>query len=270
MKICNINYKSFELNFNIFFLSIDKHVEFLAHVRLLPQILNSNQMKKSFLNMNNSNLQTSPNQIQTQRQQKHHIFSSFSSQSISNLQSFSNNSNNGNILSAKNERDESPSNLNCDSTQNTNITLLDWIKSTDPQNKLNNVVEETKDMLEKFNSNLKWNDLQANIAKLLNQIDSNSEMREIHGLTKRLQDLNSFLEESDKLLASQAEIQDSFSQNLERATKLKEQSILQDLCRGHEKQLELFKSNHFKMIEITNKISKAKLELIRVIHFRLQ
>jgi hypothetical protein len=214
--------------------------------------------------MNKSNLQTSPNQTQ------HHIFSSFSSQSISNLQSFSNNINNSSTIPPKNKRDDSPSNLKVNSTLNTNITLLDWIKSTDPQNKLNNVVEETKEMLEKFSTNLKWNDLQMNIAKLLNQIDSNSEMREIHGLTKRLQDLNAFLEESDKLLASQAEIQDSFSQNLERATKLKDQSILQDLCRGHEKQLELFKSNHFKMIEITNKISKAKLELIRVIHFRLQ
>lgn len=38
---------------------------------------------------------------------------------------------------------------------------------------------------------------------------------------------------------------------------------------GHEKQLELFKSNHTQMVEITRKISKAKLELVRVIHSRL-
>ena len=162
-------------------------------------------------------------------------------------------------------------NLTVNSTQSSNnFSLLDWIKSTDPKNKLNHVIEATKEMLEKFNSNLKWRDLHANIEKILSQIDSNSEMREIHGLTKRLQDLNQFLEESDKLLASQAEIQECFTQNLERATKLKDESILKDLCKGHERQLDLFKSNHSKMIEITNKISKAKLELIRVIHFRLQ
>jgi hypothetical protein len=57
---------------------------------------------------------------------------------------------------------------------------------------------------------------------------------------------------------------------LERAASLKDESILQDLCKGHERQLEIFKSNHANMIEIANKISRAKLELIRVIHSRLQ
>ena len=163
-------------------------------------------------------------------------------------------------------------NLALNSTANpNNFTLLDWIKSTDPQNKLNHVVEETKEMLDKFNTSLKWRELQANIEKILTQIDASGEMREIPGLTKRLQDLNHFLEDCDKLLASQAEIQESFSQNLDRVTKLKkDESILNDLCKGHERQLDLFKTNHSKIIEITNKISKAKLELIRVIHSRLQ
>ena len=62
----------------------------------------------------------------------------------------------------------------------------------------------------------------------------------------------------------------SITQNLGRATSLKDESILIDLCKGHERQLDVFKVNHNKMIEITNKISRAKLELIRVIHSRLQ
>ena len=214
---------------------------------MLPQILNStSQTTSPQLNA------TSPTLKKTQN-----IFSGFSSQSISNFQSVNNL-----IIPSL-----TPSNLQ---TANQNLTLLDWIKSTDPQNKLHHVVEETKDMLEKFFLNYKWRDLQANIEKILGQIDSNQEMREIIGVTKRLQDLNGFLEESDKLLASQAEIKESFSSNLERAIRLKDESILKDLCEGHEKQLEVFKSNHCKMIELTNKMNKAKLELIRVIHFRLQ
>jgi hypothetical protein len=94
-------------------------------------------------------------------------------------------------------------------------------------------------------------------------------MREIQGLTKRLQDLNALLDESARLLASQSEISDGMAQNCERATRLNDESVLVDLCKGHERQLEVFKSNHVKMIEITNRISKAKLELIRVVHFRL-
>ena len=57
---------------------------------------------------------------------------------------------------------------------------------------------------------------------------------------------------------------------MDRATSLKDQSILHDLCKGHARQLEVFHSNHAQMIEITNKMRKAKLELIRVVHSRLQ
>ncbi len=147
--------------------------------------------------------------------------------------------------------------------------MLDWIKTTDTQNKLSNVIDETREMLKTLESNFKWPEIDGKVNNLLTQIDSNPQMREIEGLTKRLQDLNSFLEMSGKLLSAQNEIKESFSANLKQATKLNDESILQDLCKGHERQLELFAQNHSQMIEITSKMSKAKLELIRVIHSRL-
>jgi hypothetical protein len=61
----------------------------------------------------------------------------------------------------------------------------------------------------------------------------------------------------------------SLQSNLQRAANLRDETILQDLCRGHERQLDIFRNNHSNLIEIANKISKAKLELIRVIHSRL-
>ena len=155
-------------------------------------------------------------------------------------------------------------------TENESTTLLEWIKSTDPQNKLNAVIDETKEMLTSFDSNFKWKELRTKINKLINEFEANPQMKEIEGLTKRLQDLNNFLDKSKKYLASQLEISDSFAANQERAASLKDESILQDLCKGHQRQLEIFKTNHSNMIEITRKISKAKLELIRVIHSRLK
>ena len=85
------------------------------------------------------------------------------------------------------------------------LTLLEWIKSTDPQNRLNNVIEETREMLTHFDTNFRWGILQEKINKLVEQIE-NPQMREIEGLTKRLQDLNNFLEDSKKFLAGQSDI----------------------------------------------------------------
>jgi len=185
-----------------------------------------------------------------------HLFNNFSSQSIADLQELQ-----------INERQLA--NTTVKNNTGTNLTLLDWIKSTDPQNKLSTVIDETREMLHHFDNNFNWELLQTKINKLVDQIENNAQMREIEGLTKRLQDLNNFLEMSKKFLAGQQDIVESFNANYERAAKLKDDSILKDLCAGHEMQLEVFKSNHDQMIEITRKISKAKLELIRVVHSRL-
>ena len=125
------------------------------------------------------------------------LFSTFSSQSIVNLQNLSNN-NQSTITPDKNEK------LNL---LNNDLSLLEWIKSTDSKNTLNNVIEETKEMLKNFDSKFQMKDVQDKINKIFSQVENNSQMREIEGLTKRLQDLNNFLDISKNILASQQDIE---------------------------------------------------------------
>lgn len=223
---------------------IDKYIEILGNIRILPQIMSKIHSTTNIESTDKLIVNTPPNPSEN-------LFNNFSSQSIADLQALQ-----------INEQQLKKVDSNC-------LTLLEWIKSTDPQNRLDSVIDETREMLSHFDNNFTWRNLQTKINTLVAQIENNPQMREIEGLTKRLQDLNNFLEMSKKFLTSQNDIVDSVKANYERASKLKDESILQDLCKGHEKQLELFKSNHAQMIEITRKISKAKLELIRVIHSRL-
>ncbi len=151
----------------------------LGKIRLLPQII------EQFQSDSNS---TSTNQ------KTGNIFGSLSCQSISGIQQ----SLQLNELKLK-------QNLNCANT-NVDLTLLEWIKSVDPQNKMNAVIDDTKEMLKNFDSNFKWKDLRNNISLLISQFDNNQQMKEIEGLTKRLQDLNSFLDKSKTFLAGQCDI----------------------------------------------------------------
>ena len=234
---------------------IDSYIDILSNIPLLPQILKEFTTNKQ----REQQLDGSTNK----NYPKMTVFNNISCQSINNLQDLQLQDH---IETTTTTIANNTADLN---TSNANVTLLDWIKTTDTQNKLSNVIDETREMLKTLESNFKWTEIDAKVNNLLTQIDSNPQMREIEGLTKRLQDLNSFLEMSGKLLSAQNEIRESFSANLKQATKLNDESILQDLCKGHERQLELFAQNHSQMIEITSKMSKAKLELIRVIHSRL-
>lgn len=161
------------------FFSIDKYIEILSNIRILPQIIpnisteNPDTPDKTCIN-------TPPNPSET-------LFSGFSSQSIADLQALQ-----------INENKLKQNSSSC-------LTLLEWIKSTDPQNRLNNVIDETREMLTHFDTNFRWGVLQEKINKLVDQIE-NPQMREIEGLTKRLQDLNNFLEDSKKFLAGQNDI----------------------------------------------------------------
>lgn len=248
-----------------------KYINVLSKTRLTSSLITENQsvtdtettikLNESIQSIKNtSSIPNVPNTpstpIRTNRLIKNkssNLFSSISTQSINNL---SNLQLNENLKQLENVKED--------------LTLLDWIKSTDPNNKIDTVVDETKDILENFEKNQKWNELSTKINDLLNQIESNTQFREIEGLTKRLEDLKSFLDESNRLLSNQNEITDSIKTNFERAASLKDESVLKDLSKAHVTQLEIFKQNHSKMVEIASKVSKAKLELIKVIHSRLQ
>jgi len=194
---------------------IDKYTETLANIRLLPQLLDKYNEK-----------QQSPfdsNQVESTHNRMRTLFSCFSSQSIANLQSprltttasGSRSTSEPQQVSAFKQSNEHLSCLPEASftedelvTSSHTISLLDWIKSTDSTNKLNCVVDETKEMFTSFESTSKWRDLKAKISKTLAQIEQNPQLKEIEGLTKRLHDLNNFLEASNKLLSAQSDIAD--------------------------------------------------------------
>lgn len=150
------------------------------------------------------------------------LFSCFSTQSIPNLQSMqavkkstssgeaSNlNSPTGANRGGTTDGDEIiPSPINTDGENNSTKTILDWIKSTDPNNKLNAVIDETNEILNNFETSFKWNELNSKIGKLMADIDNSAQMREIEGLTKRLEDLKGFLNQANKFLINQSEIND--------------------------------------------------------------
>jgi hypothetical protein len=196
---------------------IDKCTETLANIRLLPQLLDKYNEK-----------QQSPfdsNQVESTNNRMRTLFSCFSSQSIANLQSprlTTTASVNSRSTSEQQQQvsafKQSNEHLSClpeaSLTENElassshTTSLLDWIKSTDPTNKLNCVIDETKEMFNSFESTSKWRDLKAKICKTLAQIEQNPQIKEIEGLTKRLHDLNNFLEASNKLLSAQNDIVD--------------------------------------------------------------
>lgn len=163
--------------------------------------------------------QEQENQLQETMQQQNgrtNLFSCFSTQSIPNLQSMQSvkavrtvesNLNSPNETSPPNN--ENVFNETADNNEPKvapNLTLLDWIKSTDPNNKLNSVIDETNDILNNLEKNFKWNELNGKITKLTTQIENSSQMREIEGLTKRLDDLKGFLIQANKFLTTQNEI----------------------------------------------------------------
>ena len=210
---------------------INKIIELLANIPLLPQVLYHQN-------------QTNDNESQSSgggAKPKNFLFNSFSSQSINTLaqqqspKSPKSTAADTNVASqikalqqeiatddavAKAQASDSANNSNPHSStsvvdensvvvvsnESANLSLLDWIKSFDPQHQLDSVINETRDMLANFDRNFEWPALQARKNELLKTIDQNQNMREIEGLAKRLQDLNALLDKSKSLLASQSDI----------------------------------------------------------------
>nr|AWV66629.1 RB1-inducible coiled-coil protein 1 [Brachionus rotundiformis] len=249
------NYKNIMKNMN-------KYMDVLSRTRLLPSLLaakasttEANIPIGANQSVNNvKTLNSTPVKTKLARKKSDDLFNSASTQSINNLANLSENLNPKTTLGNLSE----------------DISLLDWIKSTDAKNRLEIVVDDTRDILENFEKNQRWNELNQEINEMLTQVEENSQFREIEGLTKRLDDLKNLLDESNRLLIGQNEISETFKANFERANSLRDESVLKDLCKAHVVQLEMFKNNHLSMVEIATKINKAKLELIKVIHSRLQ
>lgn len=181
------------------FLSMNKYLDVLSRTRLLSTLLTSkptssesNQPTVSNQSVNNVKtiINNTPVKKQLTRNKSSDFYNSASTQSINNLANLSENLNSKSPLGNLSE----------------DMSLLDWIKSTDAKNRLEIVVDETRDIFENFEKNQRWNELNHEINDMLTQVEENSQFREIEGLTKRLEDLKNLLDESNRLLIGQNEI----------------------------------------------------------------
>lgn len=94
-------------------------------------------------------------------------------------------------------------------------------------------------------------------------------VREVGGLTKRLELLDTTMCEARKLVQDQKELSTAFQQNQIRANNLGDVSILPDLCLSHSNQLSVMLQNHNRLLDMEKRIFKAKEELAENLNKRL-
>ncbi|XP_060518721.1 RB1-inducible coiled-coil protein 1 isoform X2 [Cylas formicarius] len=159
--------------------------------------------------------------------------------------------------------DSKASETNISTSQGTdsskNLSLYDWISSSDSKSSLDEIYEMCKAHLFKFETEI-MPTLEKQITETLNLAEK-PERKEIEGLGKRLYDLEELLRRIKKYVEHQSDMAQSFQQNQNRASHLKDLSILPDLCATHLKQLDYIKDYHKKLIDERNRIVRAKCEL---------
>ena len=96
----------------------------------------------------------------------------------------------------------------------------------------------------------------------------NVQMKEIRGLGDRLSGLEQLLLEAKRLVQEQQKLAAAFVQNQQRASGLRDVSILPDLCASHRQQLLVMQKNHQQIISICNR--SGWLLFIGTIHLRRQ
>lgn len=147
-------------------------------------------------------------------------------------------------------------------------TLLDWISRKDRQNNLNEISEMCIQGLNRFGPD-SLDELMKD-AKIVIVRSEQSEMKEIKGLADRLFALDNFMEELKKLKNEQKDLSDAISNNYKTYKRTNDPSIIPDLCRSHETQLEIMMKNYQKIRDIRRKCIMSKQELSRNIHLRLK
>ncbi|TRY75650.1 hypothetical protein TCAL_04589 [Tigriopus californicus] len=152
--------------------------------------------------------------------------------------------------------------------QGETMTLLEWINSKGSSNSLEQVADSCYRAIETLDSDL-LNDLQTHVNGAI-EASKNTQMKEIRGLSDRLQGLEQILMEAKKLEKEQEDLAQAFLLNQQRAQGLKDASILPDLCESHRQQLQVM-SKHFQQILSRRKrCLKAKVELSNNLHIRMQ
>ena len=96
------------------------------------------------------------------------------------------------------------------------------------------------------------------------------EMKEVKGLSERLQGMENLIRDVKRLLREQSDLGQAFLQNQQRASKVRDASILPDLCASHREQLQVMSENNLAILSVRRRIAKSKGELSANIHARMR
>lgn len=155
-----------------------------------------------------------------------------------------------------------------DLKQSRSLTLLQWISTRENHRSLQEMAEDCGRVLAHFDDTAIKN-IKGTIKQTLSKAEQES-IREVRGLTQRLEQLDELMCNAKKIVREQNELSTAFQQNQLRASNLGDASILPDLCMSHSNQLAVMLSNHNKLLDIEKRIMKAKEELAENLIKRLE
>ena len=148
------------------------------------------------------------------------------------------------------------------------MTLLQWINSRGSSTSLESLADGCYRTLEKLDEEL-FQGVSADVDKVV-QNSKSQQMKEIGGLSERLQGLEQILMEARQRSQEQHDLAKAFVHNQQRASGLRDASILPDLCASHKEQLKVMSSNYKKITSIRKRCAKAKEELSANLHHRMK
>lgn len=147
-------------------------------------------------------------------------------------------------------------------------TLLEWIAAKDPHSSLQQVADNCRRGLEQLDEKF-LETTKAEVEAAL-QAASNNRFREIDGLEDRLYGLEQLMNDMRVIVQEQGDLAQAFLQNQNRASDLKDNSILPDLCTSHKRQLQVMLNNHHQLRDIRRRCIAAKEELSINLYHRLK
>lgn len=142
---------------------------------------------------------------------------------------------------------------------NRSLTLLQWISTKENHQSLQEMAEDCARVMTHFDETAIKN-IKGAIKLILIKAEQES-IREVRGLTQRLEQLDELMRSAKNIVREQSELSTAFQQNQSRASNLGDASIFPDLCMSHSSQLTVMLKNHNKLLDIEKRIMKAKEEL---------
>lgn len=147
-------------------------------------------------------------------------------------------------------------------------TLFDWINKYDHQKDLEQMASLCLQAIEKITQ-----DSMTELRERNEEVVSSSSiegMKEIKGLEERLSGLEHIMAQVKKINLEQQDQSNALFKNQQRASNLRDNSILPDLCRNHKTSLLIMLKNYEILREKRTTVANAKKELSNNLHQRLK